>query len=145
MVVEVSLQRELVAGDPIARRDPAGQGSGTWTGAAGYHGGAAYGSARRPRGWSPRRHPHPQQRTRRPLARAARSDRHSARAVRVHPSAAEAFLSVGKRQDLLTLADLLATGQVTPVIDRTHPSTKQPTPPATSGPATPEGRSASPS
>jgi len=44
----------------------------------------------------------------------------------VHPSAAEAFLSVGKRQDLLTLADLLATGQVTPVIDRTHPSTKQP-------------------
>lgn len=31
------------------------------------------------------------------------------------------FLSVGKRQDLLTLADLLATGQVTPVIDRTHP------------------------
>jgi NADPH:quinone reductase-like Zn-dependent oxidoreductase len=39
----------------------------------------------------------------------------------VHPSAAEAFLSVGKRQDLLTLADLLATGQVTPVIDRTHP------------------------
>ncbi len=31
------------------------------------------------------------------------------------------FLSVGKRQDLLTLADLLATGQVTPVIDRTYP------------------------
>ncbi|MEV0564916.1 zinc-binding dehydrogenase [Dactylosporangium sp. NPDC050588] len=31
------------------------------------------------------------------------------------------FLSVGKRQDLLTLADLLAAGQVTPVIDRTHP------------------------
>src|SRR6185312_249127 len=31
------------------------------------------------------------------------------------------FLSVGKRQDLLTLADLLATGQVTPAIDRTHP------------------------
>jgi NADPH:quinone reductase-like Zn-dependent oxidoreductase len=31
------------------------------------------------------------------------------------------FLSVEKRQDLLTLADLLATGQVTPVIDRTHP------------------------
>ena len=31
------------------------------------------------------------------------------------------FLSVGKRQDLLTLADLLTTGQVTPVIDRTHP------------------------
>ena len=29
------------------------------------------------------------------------------------------FLSVGKRQDLLTLADLLANGQVTPVIDRT--------------------------
>ena len=44
-----------------------------------------------------------------------------ARAVRVHPSAAEAFTSVGKRQDLLTLADLLATGQVTPVIDRTYP------------------------
>jgi hypothetical protein len=35
MVVEVSLQRELVAGDPITRRDPAGHGSGTWTGAAG--------------------------------------------------------------------------------------------------------------
>ena len=35
MVVEVSLQPELVAGDPIARRDPAGHGSGTWTGAAG--------------------------------------------------------------------------------------------------------------
>ncbi len=31
------------------------------------------------------------------------------------------FTSVGKRQDLLTLADLLTTGQVTPVIDRTHP------------------------
>jgi NADPH:quinone reductase-like Zn-dependent oxidoreductase len=31
------------------------------------------------------------------------------------------FLSVGKREDLLTLADLLATGQVTPVIDRTYP------------------------
>ena len=31
------------------------------------------------------------------------------------------FVSVGKRQDLLTLADLLATGQVTPVIDRTYP------------------------
>ena len=28
------------------------------------------------------------------------------------------FPSVGKRQDLLTLADLLAAGQVTPVIDR---------------------------
>jgi NADPH:quinone reductase-like Zn-dependent oxidoreductase len=31
------------------------------------------------------------------------------------------FTSVGKRQDLLTLAHLLATGQVTPVIDRTYP------------------------
>ncbi|WP_200953257.1 NAD(P)-dependent alcohol dehydrogenase [Agromyces sp. Root81] len=31
------------------------------------------------------------------------------------------FTSVGKRQDLLTLADLLTTGQVTPVIDRTYP------------------------
>ena len=31
------------------------------------------------------------------------------------------FLSVAKRQDLLTLADLLTTGQVTPVIDRTYP------------------------
>ena len=31
------------------------------------------------------------------------------------------FLSVGKQQDLLTLADLIATGQVTPVIDRTYP------------------------
>lgn len=31
------------------------------------------------------------------------------------------FTSVSKRQDLLTLADLLATGQVTPVIDRTYP------------------------
>ena len=31
------------------------------------------------------------------------------------------FLSVGKRQDLLTLAELLTTGQVTPVIDRTYP------------------------
>lgn len=31
------------------------------------------------------------------------------------------FTSVGKRQDLLSLADLLATGQVTPVIDRTYP------------------------
>jgi NADPH:quinone reductase-like Zn-dependent oxidoreductase len=31
------------------------------------------------------------------------------------------FLSLGKRQDLLTLADLLANGQVTPVIDRTYP------------------------
>jgi NADPH:quinone reductase-like Zn-dependent oxidoreductase len=30
------------------------------------------------------------------------------------------FTSVEKRQDLLTLADLLATGQVTPVIDRTY-------------------------
>ena len=38
----------------------------------------------------------------------------------MHPSAAGAFLSVGKRQDLLTLADLLATGQVRPVIDRTY-------------------------
>jgi NADPH:quinone reductase-like Zn-dependent oxidoreductase len=31
------------------------------------------------------------------------------------------FLSLGKRQDLLALADLLTTGQVTPVIDRTYP------------------------
>jgi NADPH:quinone reductase-like Zn-dependent oxidoreductase len=31
------------------------------------------------------------------------------------------FASVEKRQDLLTLADLLATGQVTPVIDRAYP------------------------
>ena len=31
------------------------------------------------------------------------------------------FLSVEKRQDLLTLADLLTTGQVTPLIDRTYP------------------------
>lgn len=31
------------------------------------------------------------------------------------------FVSVEKRQDLLTLADLLATGQVTSVIDRTYP------------------------
>ncbi len=31
------------------------------------------------------------------------------------------LVSVAKRQDLLTLADLLATGQVTPVIDRTYP------------------------
>jgi NADPH:quinone reductase-like Zn-dependent oxidoreductase len=31
------------------------------------------------------------------------------------------FTSVEKRQDLLTLADLLATGRVTPVIDRTYP------------------------
>jgi len=30
-------------------------------------------------------------------------------------------VSVEKRQDLLTLADLLTTGQVTPVIDRTYP------------------------
>ena len=31
------------------------------------------------------------------------------------------FLAVEKRQDLLALAGLLATGQVTPVIDRTYP------------------------
>lgn len=31
------------------------------------------------------------------------------------------FTSFAKRQDLLALADLLATGQVTPVIDRTYP------------------------
>jgi NADPH:quinone reductase-like Zn-dependent oxidoreductase len=31
------------------------------------------------------------------------------------------FTSIGKRQDLLTLADLLRTGQVWPVIDRTYP------------------------
>lgn len=31
------------------------------------------------------------------------------------------FTSIGKRQDLLTLAELLTTGQVTPVIDRTYP------------------------
>ncbi len=31
------------------------------------------------------------------------------------------FTSIGKRQDLLALADLLTTGQVTPVIDRTYP------------------------
>ena len=30
------------------------------------------------------------------------------------------FTSVGRRQDLLALADLLATGQVTPVVDRTY-------------------------
>ena len=34
------------------------------------------------------------------------------------------LLSVEKRQDLLTLADLLATGQVTPVIDRIYPLDK---------------------
>ena len=34
------------------------------------------------------------------------------------------FTSVGKRQDLLTLADLLATGQLTPLIDRTYPLDK---------------------
>ncbi|GAA1132749.1 NAD(P)-dependent alcohol dehydrogenase [Arthrobacter flavus] len=31
------------------------------------------------------------------------------------------FMSVGKRQDLLTLTEMLLTGQVTPVIDRTYP------------------------
>lgn len=31
------------------------------------------------------------------------------------------FVSIEKREDLLTLADLLATGQVKPVIDRTYP------------------------
>ncbi|MCL3861064.1 NAD(P)-dependent alcohol dehydrogenase [Actinotalea sp. K2] len=31
------------------------------------------------------------------------------------------FTSFGKREDLLTLADLLATGQIRPVIDRTYP------------------------
>ncbi|WP_226345508.1 NAD(P)-dependent alcohol dehydrogenase [Agilicoccus flavus] len=31
------------------------------------------------------------------------------------------LVSVEKRQDLLTLADLIATGQVTPLIDRTYP------------------------
>ncbi len=31
------------------------------------------------------------------------------------------FTSIEKRQDLLALADLLTTGQVTPVIDRTYP------------------------
>lgn len=31
------------------------------------------------------------------------------------------FLSLGKRHDLLALADLLTTGQVTPVIARTFP------------------------
>ena len=31
------------------------------------------------------------------------------------------FTSIPKRQDLLTLADLLTTGQVTPLIDRTYP------------------------
>jgi NADPH:quinone reductase-like Zn-dependent oxidoreductase len=31
------------------------------------------------------------------------------------------FTSIGKRQDLLTLAELLRTGQVWPVIDRTYP------------------------
>lgn len=31
------------------------------------------------------------------------------------------FASVEKREDLLTLSDLLTTGQVTPVIDRTYP------------------------
>nr|WP_233149856.1 NAD(P)-dependent alcohol dehydrogenase [Kineosporia sp. A_224] len=36
------------------------------------------------------------------------------------------FLSVEKRQDLLTLADLLATGQVTPLVDRTYPLDEAP-------------------
>ncbi len=31
------------------------------------------------------------------------------------------FTSIAKRQDLLVLADLLSTGQITPVIDRTYP------------------------
>ncbi|WP_380169596.1 NAD(P)-dependent alcohol dehydrogenase [Jannaschia sp. R86511] len=31
------------------------------------------------------------------------------------------FVSLGRRQDLLVLADLVATGQVTPVVDRTYP------------------------
>ena len=30
-------------------------------------------------------------------------------------------MSIGKRQDLLTLADLLTTGQIMPAIDRTSP------------------------
>ncbi len=34
------------------------------------------------------------------------------------------FVSVEKRQDLLTLADLLVTGQVTPLIDRTYSLTE---------------------
>ena len=37
------------------------------------------------------------------------------------PQQPKPLLSVGKRQDLLTLADLLAAGQVTPLIDRTYP------------------------
>ena len=39
----------------------------------------------------------------------------------MNPDSTRAFTSVGKGQDLLTVADLLATGQVTPVKDRTYP------------------------
>ena len=35
--------------------------------------------------------------------------------------ALQPFLSVGKRQDLLDLAELLEAAQLTPVIDRTYP------------------------
>ncbi|MFI7470178.1 zinc-binding dehydrogenase [Nonomuraea sp. NPDC049646] len=31
------------------------------------------------------------------------------------------FISIEKRQDLLVLAELLTTGQITPVIDRAYP------------------------
>lgn len=41
--------------------------------------------------------------------------------MRVHRQQLKPFLSVEKRQDLLAMADLLATGQVTPAIDRTYP------------------------
>jgi len=51
------------------------------------------------------------------------------------------FLSVEKRQDLLTLSDLLTTGQVTPVIDRTHPLRSSRRPPLRRGRPHPrEGR-----
>jgi NADPH:quinone reductase-like Zn-dependent oxidoreductase len=64
----------------------------------------------------PNEHPEPARRWLGPLGRIVK-----ARVLSGFTRQLKPFLSVGKRQDLLTLADLLATGQVTPVIDRAHP------------------------
>jgi D-arabinose 1-dehydrogenase-like Zn-dependent alcohol dehydrogenase len=47
--------------------------------------------------------------------------------------------------DLVVLAELVESGQVTPVIDRTYPLSQAPTPSGTCSTATPAGRSSSPS
>ncbi|MEV4686870.1 zinc-binding dehydrogenase [Microbacterium sp. LWH3-1.2] len=66
------------------------------------------------------RQPRPRQRARRALDRPPRSDRTARVLSGFSGQRQRPFASFGRREDLLSPTDLLTTGQVAPVIDRTY-------------------------